>query len=161
MNFQPPNPHTSSLFKKFSVLKFKLTLILKLFYLSANLLINFYLLYLVVVLNFSRIHNYETSWFSHANLEKPSHGTNIYGKNFIIVSGIDSLNKMLYSKNIMKLISNEYLKNCWTVMLLLSSFIFVFIITLNSCKQIIFLTVYVIFVLLCYYLALGEKDFHT
>ena len=36
--------------------------------------------------------NYETFWFSLGNLHKPSYKTNIYGKNYIVVSAINSWN---------------------------------------------------------------------
>ena len=37
-------------------------------------------------------HNYETSWSSLGNLRKPSYKTNLYGKNSIIVSAINTWN---------------------------------------------------------------------
>ena len=37
-------------------------------------------------------HNYETFWSYHGNLHKPSYKTNMYGKNSVVVSAVNSWN---------------------------------------------------------------------
>ena len=123
MNFQPRNFHTTPLFRKTSVLKFKgkinlgnmLSISKSINNLLPSLLNNRF------VFN-SDTHNYNTSWSSNNKLQKHSYGTNTYGKNSITVSAIESWNdsqhyvkttslRLMTPNKINLLLSHEYLKN--------------------------------------------------
>ena len=92
-HFQPRNSPYSPLFKRSFILKFsdKVSLENTLFVSKSinNLLpsrFNDWFLFS------SDQHNYETSWSSLGNLHKPSYKTNLYDKNSIIVSAINTWN---------------------------------------------------------------------
>ena len=123
MNFHPRNSHTSPLFRKTSVLKFrdKINLENILFISNSinNLLSSLFNNWFVFS---SDTHKYNTSWSSNDNSKKYSYRTNTYGKNSITVTGIKSwnnsqnylkisLNLTKTPKKIKLLLSNEYLKN--------------------------------------------------
>ena len=123
MNFQPRNAHTSPLFRKTSVLKFKaknnLENILFISKSINNLLTSLFNNWFVF--NFDT-HKHTNSWSSNDNLQKHSYRTNTYGKNSIILSAIESWNnsqnnrktisvRLLTPNKIKLLLSNEYLKD--------------------------------------------------
>ena len=93
MNYQPQNSHTSPLFRKAAVLKFKDKINLEnILYISKsinNLLPSFFNNWFVFS---SDTHKYNTSWSSNDKLQKYSYTTNTYGKNSIIISAIESWN---------------------------------------------------------------------
>ena len=91
MNFQLRNSHTSPLFRKTSVFKFKdkINLENRLFISKSinNLLPSLFNNSFV----FSSVtHNYNTLWFSNDKFQKYLYRTNTYGKNSITVSAIQS-----------------------------------------------------------------------
>ena len=93
MNFQPRNSHTSPLFRKTSVLKFKdkvnlenILFISK----SINNLLPFHFNNRFVFS--SDAHKYNTSWSSNDKLQKYSYRTKTYGRNSITISAIESWN---------------------------------------------------------------------
>ena len=92
MNYQPQNSHTSPLFRKAAVLKFKDKIKLKniLFISKSNnsLLPSLFDNWLV----FSSDKEYNSSWSSNDKLQKYSYRTNTYGRNLIIISAIESWN---------------------------------------------------------------------
>ena len=93
MNYQPQDYHTSPLFRKVAVLKFtdKINLENKLFISKSinNFLPSLFNNWFVFS---SDTHKYNTSWSSNDKLQKYSYRTNTYGKNWIIISAIDSGN---------------------------------------------------------------------
>ena len=93
MNFQPWNSHTSSLFGKTSVLKFKDEIILEKisFIINSinNLLSSLFSNWFVFS---SGTHKYNTSWSSNDKLQKYSYRTNTYDKNLITITAIESWN---------------------------------------------------------------------
>ena len=123
MNYQPQNSHTSPLFRKAAVLKFKDKINLEnILFISKsinNLLPSLFNNWFVFS---SDTHKYNTSWSSNDKLQKYSYRTNTYGKNSIIISAIESWNnsqnnlktislRLLTPNKIKLLLSNEYLKN--------------------------------------------------
>ena len=123
MKYQPQNSHTSPLFRKAAVLKFKDKINLEnILFISKsinNLLPSLFNNWFVFS---SDTHKYNTSWSSDDKLQKYSYRTNTYGKNSIIISVIESWNnsqnnlkislRLLTPNKITLLLSNEYLKNC-------------------------------------------------
>ena len=103
MHYQPRNSHTSLLFRKSAVLKFKDKINLEniLFIsksinnLSPSLFKNWFAFS-------SDTHKYNISWSSNDKLQKYSYRTNTYGKNSIIISATESCNN---SQNNLKTIS--------------------------------------------------------
>ena len=93
MNYQPRNFHTSPLFRKAAILKFKDKINLEnILFISKsinNLLPSLFNNWFVFS---SDTHKYNTSWSSNDKLQKYSYRTNTYGKNLIIVSAIESWN---------------------------------------------------------------------
>ena len=93
MNYQPRNSHTSPLFRKAAVLKFKDKINLEnILFISKsinNLLPSLFNNWFVFS---SDTHKYNTSWSSNDKLQKYSYRTNTYGKNLIIISAIESWN---------------------------------------------------------------------
>ena len=93
MNYQPRNSHTSLLFRKAAVLKFKDKINLEnILFVSKsinNLLLSLFNNWFVFS---SDTHKYNTSWSSNDKLQKYSYRTNTYGKNSIIISAIESWN---------------------------------------------------------------------
>ena len=93
MNYQPRNSHTSPLFRKAAVLKFKDKINLEnILFISKsinNLLPSLFNNWFVFS---SDTHKYNTSWSSDDKLQKYSYRTNTYGKNSIIISEIESWN---------------------------------------------------------------------
>ena len=89
MNYQPRNSHTSPLFRKAAVLKFKDKINLEnILFISKsinNLLPSLFNNWFVFS---SDTHKYNTSWSSNDKLQKYSYRTNTYCKNSIIVSAI-------------------------------------------------------------------------
>ena len=122
MNYQPRNSHTSPLFRKAAVLKFKDKINLEnILFISKsinNLLPSLFNNWFVFS---SDTHKYNTSWSSDDKLQKYSYRTNTYGKNSIIISAIESWNnsqnnlktmslRLLTPNKIKLLLSNEQLK---------------------------------------------------
>ena len=122
MNYQPQNSHTSILFRKAAVLKFKDKINLENVLFTGksinNLLPSLFNNWFVFS---SDTHKYNTSWSSNDKLQKYSYTTNTYGKNLIIISTIGSWNnsqnnlktvslRPLKPNKIKLLLSNEYLK---------------------------------------------------
>ena len=123
MNYQPRNSHTSPLFRKVAVLKFKdkinvenISIISKSINKLLPSLFNNWFVFS------SDTHKYNTSLSSNDKLQKYSYRTNTYGKNSIIISAIESWNnsqnnlntislRLLTPSKIKLLLSNEYLKN--------------------------------------------------
>ena len=93
MNYQPQNSHTSLLFRKAAVSKFKDKINLKnILFISKsinNILPSLFNNWFVFS---SDTHKYNTSWSSNDKLQKYSYRTNTYGKNSIIISAIESWN---------------------------------------------------------------------
>ena len=91
VNYQPRNSHTSPLFRKAAVLKFKEKINLKnILFISKsinNLLPSLFNNWFVVS---SDTHKCNTSWSSNDKPQKYLYRTNNYGKNVIIISGIES-----------------------------------------------------------------------
>ena len=92
MNFQPRNSHTSPLFRKTFILKFKDKINLEnILFISKsinNLLPSLFNNWFV----FSSVtHKYNTSWSSNDKLQKYSYRTTTYGKNSTTASAIESL----------------------------------------------------------------------
>ena len=89
MNYQPPNSHTSLLFRKAAVLKFKdkINLENRLFISKSinNLLPSPYNNWFVFS---SDTLKYNTSWPSNDKIQKYSNRNNTYRKNLIIISAI-------------------------------------------------------------------------
>ena len=123
MNYQPRNSHTSPLFRKAAVLKFKDKINLEnvLFVSKSinNLLPSLFNNWFVFS---SDIHKYNTSWSSDDKLQKYSYRTNTYGKNSIIINTIESWNnsqnnlktislRLLTPSKTKLLLTNEYLRN--------------------------------------------------
>ena len=121
MNFQPQNFHTSPLFRKTSILKFKDKINLEnILFISKsinNLLPSLFNNWFVFS---SDTHKYNTSWSSNDKLQKYSYRTNIDGKNSITVSAIESWNnshnnlillRLLTLNKIKLFLSNEYFKS--------------------------------------------------
>ena len=122
MNYQPRNSHTSPLFRKAAVLKFKDKINLEnILFISKsinNLLPSLFNNWFVFS---SDTHKYNTSWSSDDKLQKYSYRTNTYGKNSIIISVIESWNnsqnnlkislRLLTPSKIKLPLSNEFLKN--------------------------------------------------
>ena len=123
MNYQPRNSHTSPLFRKAAVLKFKDKINLEnILFISKsinNLLPSLFNNWFVFS---SDTHKYNTSWSSNNKLQKYSYRTNTYGKNSIIISASQSWNnsqnnlktislRLQTPSKIKLLLSNEYLKN--------------------------------------------------
>ena len=92
INFQPRNSHSSPLFKRSFILKFsdKVTKNTLFASKSINNLLPF--LFNDWFLSSSDQQNYEPSCSSLGNLHKASYKTNLYGKNYIIVSAINAWN---------------------------------------------------------------------
>ena len=123
MNCQTQNSHTSPLFRKAAVLKFKdKTSLENILFISKsinNLLPSLFNNWFVFS---SDIHRYNTSWSSDDKLQKYSYRTNTYRKNSIIISTIESWNnsqnnlktislRLLTSSKIKLLLTSEYFKN--------------------------------------------------
>ena len=123
MNFQPQNSQISPLFKKPSVLKFKNKINLENCILISKSINNLLPSLFSSSFRFSSdTLNYEKSLSSLANLHKTSYRTNIYVKNSVTVSAVESWSK---GRNLLKnislrrlspmkiklLISDEYFKN--------------------------------------------------
>ena len=125
MNYQSRNSHTTPLFRKAAILKFKdkinieniLFIIKSINNLLPSLFNNCFVLS-------SHTHKYNTSWSSNDKLQKYSYRTNTCGNNLIIISAIESWNnsqnnlklsviniRLLTPSKIKLLLSNEYLKN--------------------------------------------------
>ena len=104
MNYQPRNSHTSPLFRKAAVLKFKdKTSLENILFISKsinNLLPSLFNNWFVFS---SDIHRYNTSWSSDDKLQKYSYRTNTYRKNSIIISTIESWNNS--QNNLTKLLN--------------------------------------------------------
>ena len=121
MNYQPRNSHTSPLFRKAAVLKFKDKINLENIISKSinNLLPSLFNNWFVFS---SGTHKYNTSWSSNDKFQKYSCRSNTYAKNSIIISAIVSWNnsqnnlktislRLLTPSKIKLLLSNEYLKN--------------------------------------------------
>ena len=100
MNCQPRNSHTSPLFRKATVLKFKNKINLEnILFISKsikNVLSSLFNNWFVFS---SDTHKCKTTWSSIDKLQKNSYRTNTYGKNPIIVSAIESWNKINIQQN--------------------------------------------------------------
>ena len=96
MNYQPRNSHTSPLFRKAAVLKFKDKINLEnILFISKsinNLLPSLFNNWFVFSSDTHRGKSSDTSWSSNDKLQKYSYRTNTYGKNSIIISVIESWN---------------------------------------------------------------------
>ena len=93
MYYQPRSSHTSPLFRKAAILKFKDKINLEnIVYISKsinNLLPSLFNSWFVFL---SHTHKYNTSWSSNDKLQKYSYRTNTCGNNLIIISAIESWN---------------------------------------------------------------------
>ena len=104
MNYQPRNSHTSPLFRKAAVLKFKDKINLEnILFISKsinNLLPSLFNNWFVFSSDTHRGKSSDTSWSSNDKLQKYSYRTNTYGKNSIIISAINNSQNNL--KNLFK-----------------------------------------------------------
>ena len=132
MNFQLQNSHTSPLFRKTSVLKFKDMINLEnILFISQSINNLLPSLFNNGFIFSSDTHNYNTSWSPNDKSQKYSYRTNIYGKKSISL-------RLLTPNKIKLLLSNEYLKNYWVGTY--DSFIFFLVWSLH-----IFRTCYLVF----------------
>ena len=92
MNFQPQNSHTSPLFRKTSILKFKDKINLENILLVSKSVNNFLPLFNNWFVFSSDTPKYNTSWSCYDKLQKYSCRTNTYGKNSITISAVESWN---------------------------------------------------------------------
>ena len=93
MNYQPPNSYTSPLLRKVAVLKFKGKINLEnILFISKSINNLLPSIFNNLFAFSSDIHKYNTFWSSNNKLQKYSYRTNTYGKNSIIISGIESWN---------------------------------------------------------------------
>ena len=107
MNFQLQNSHTSPLFRKTSVLKFKDMINLEnILFISQSINNLLPSLFNNCFIFSSDTHNYNTSWSPKDKSQKYSYRPNIYGKKSISL-------RLLTPNKIKLLLSNEYLKNYW------------------------------------------------
>ena len=107
MNFQLQNSHTSPLFRKTSVLKFKDMINLEnILFISQSINNLLPSLFNNCFIFSSDTHNYNTSWSSNDKSQKYSYRTNTYGKKSISL-------RLLTPNKIKLLLSNEYFKNYW------------------------------------------------
>ena len=109
MNHPPRNSHTSPLFRKAAVWKFKDNINLEnILFISKsinNLIPSLFKNWFVFS---SDTHKYNTLWPSNDKLQKYSYRTNTYGKNLIIISAIESCNN---NQNNLKTITSDTQQN--------------------------------------------------
>ena len=123
INFQPRNSHTSPLFKLNFILKFQDKICLENVFFVSKSLNNLTPSVFRTWFSFSSDqHNYETSSSTQGNLTKLFYKTNRYGKYSIIVSAVESWNKIqkqlkdmllkvLSPRKIKTIVSNFYFKS--------------------------------------------------
>ena len=95
ISFQPRDFHSSPLFKRHDLLKFKDRIQLENVLLVSKYFNNFLpLIFDNWLTVWSDIHNYNASVSSTGNLFKPLFWTNLYGKNYITIDAVNAWSKM-------------------------------------------------------------------